>query len=158
MRHGFIRPPLHFTSIPFAPYYSHPTMRARACPSVCVLCVIALYFVRARESERMTSERKRKMRAETKARPYDATITPHAGFICTLLFVSLLKRRRRKKKSRWFTKPEEAADPLARFFVCLFVRVCLLVCPFRQTGAVLVRDNPFVGMNCASIHLKEIAF
>lgn len=46
MRHGFIRPPLHFTSNPFAPYYSHLTVRARACHCVCVPCVVVLYFER----------------------------------------------------------------------------------------------------------------
>lgn len=39
MRHGFIRPPLHFTPVPFAPYYSHLTVseRARPAPIVCAL-------------------------------------------------------------------------------------------------------------------------
>lgn len=56
MRHGFIRPPLHFTSIPFAPYYSHLTVSARACRCVCVPCVIMFYFERTR-----TREKKKRM-------------------------------------------------------------------------------------------------
>lgn len=43
MRHGFIRPPLHFTSNPFAPYYSHLTVGARARHCVCVARGIVLY-------------------------------------------------------------------------------------------------------------------
>lgn len=38
MRHGFIRPPLHFSPVPFAPYYSHLTAswRGRVCLRPCV--------------------------------------------------------------------------------------------------------------------------
>lgn len=40
VRHCFIRPPLHFTPIPFAPYYSHLTVRE--CARLCTLFVYAM--------------------------------------------------------------------------------------------------------------------
>lgn len=147
MKHGFIRPPLHFSPIPFAPYYSHLTVRKRArVKRVCALCVIMFYFqpvACASARKRGTWVRKRERWGKGKERrvcPYDIAITPHAGSICTLLCVSLLE-----KKSRWFTKPEEAADPDSLGMdLCVFVCVCVwLVClcasvymcaahPFRQ--------------------------
>lgn len=64
MRHGFIRPPLHFTPIPFAPYYAHRTVRARACLCVCVLGGIMFCFeaLCAWKRDGRSRRRKRKMR------------------------------------------------------------------------------------------------
>lgn len=127
---------LHLHSICTLLFSSH---REGACVPgcLCSLCYrVLLLSVRARrwenanvgeeEEERWEKERERK------ERPYDTAITPHAGSICTLLFVSLLE------KSRWFTKPEEAADPFSLGTVlCVFVCVCMCLQmraahPFRR--------------------------
>lgn len=146
MRHGFIRPPLHFTPIPFAPYYFHLTLRKRArVKRVCVLCVIMFYFqpvARASARKRGTWVRKKERWGKGKDRrvcPYDTAITPHAGSICTLLCVSLLEKKQviyQAWRGIWSVSLGMA--------LCVFVCVCVsLVClcasvyicavhPFRQ--------------------------
>lgn len=154
MRHGFIRPPLHFTPIPFAPYYAHRTVRARACLCVCVLGGIMFCFwgfvhgeketVEAEEEEeRWENER------EGKERPYDAAITPHAGSICTLLFVSLLEKKQviyQAWRGSWSLFPWHSG------FVCLFVFECLSsMCKFDQ---YIYPDNRSFCL-CAMTHLQQ---
>lgn len=91
---------------------------------VCVLSVIT--FLRARLSEGASRWGKRER--ERDARTYDAAITPHAGSICTLLFVSSLGEGKKKKnggKKGDLVSPREAADPFSAprddgtFCVCL---------------------------------------
>lgn len=52
MRHGFIRPPLHFTPIPFAPYYSHLTVREHAWPRAFVYFALSCFTSSPRACER----------------------------------------------------------------------------------------------------------
>lgn len=88
------------------------SQREGACVApVCLHCVF--YFSRARRMQDWRKcqcrrkEKDERRKRERKECLYDAAITPHAGSICTLLFVSLLE------KSRWFSKPGEAADPFS---------------------------------------------
>lgn len=95
MRRGFISPPLHFTPVPFAPYYSHLTVRERARRAPFVYALLSCFPVGAGERARGEGTRVRRRRDERERmeQPYDAAITPHAGSICTLLFVSWLEKK-----------------------------------------------------------------
>lgn len=152
MRHSFIRPPLHFTSIPFAPYYSHLHAGECAQHAHSVLSCFAFerahigrVHVRARAKEKRKGKekkrcgrRRRKMReGEGRERcvhmiqPLHLMQVPFAPYC--------LSHCRKKAGDLPSLKRQLIPFPLARRFVCLFVfarasrvSVCACVHPFRQ--------------------------
>lgn len=86
----------HYTSppLPFAPYYAHLTVRERARRAPFVYAPLSCFASgaggRARGEGDVCEEEEMRERKEC---PYDAAITPHAGSICTLLFVSWLEKK-----------------------------------------------------------------
>lgn len=127
MGHGFIRPPLHFTPIPFAPYYAHRTVRARACLCVCVLGCIMFCFEALCTWKRdgRSRRRKRKMR-EWKGKKGASIWCSH--YTSCRFHLHLIVCLIAGKKSRWFTKPGEAADPFSLGTVALCVCLGLSGC------------------------------
>lgn len=128
MRHGFIRPPLHFSPVPFAPYYSHLTARrsARACLH-CVrlrahagLCTLrdrvfrtgAHALLRLSEGASRQGKRERERHLHT-MRPLHLMQVPFAPYC-----LSHRWGRRRKKQVIWLS-PGEAADPFFPPFRCV---------------------------------------
>lgn len=131
MRHGFIRPPLHFTPVPFAPYYSPLTARERARPRpVCVRSVIMFCFWSRRacaRAERGCVQRGRRRDEEENGASvrcsHYTSCRFHLHLIVCLMAGDLPSLKRQLIPS-----------PLARLhvLVCVCVHVCVCLCVYVQ--------------------------
>lgn len=160
LRWGMALSDHHYTSPPFHLHLIiliSPWERVRPC----VLAVIRLYVHAVKWKWMCVRQRKKDERRgrESKVRSYDTAITPHAGSICTLLFVSLLEKKQviyPAWRGSWSLFPWHA-------FVCvctpLYVRptlVCTHVRYIHSDSFLLVRNDPFGAMNWGPISLKNI--
>lgn len=165
MRHGFIRPPLHFTSISFAPYYSHLNVKARAWPQcVCAVCFIFRGRGACRIGENVNAEGRRKMREEKERERSVCMMQPlhlmQVPFAPYCLFHCW-------KKAGDLASPERQLIPFpsTQCFVCVFICDCLqcslsffALHPLRQACILLVFNDPLAGMKCESIFLENQHF
>lgn len=117
-----------------------------AAPCLCTLRYRVLLCSRRACARRGDVREEEKMR-EGMERPYDAAITPHAGSICTLLFVSWFEKNAgdlpRPKRQ---LIPSPRARRRARWCVSAFppnTPVCVYMCA-GQTQPGPERNHPFV--------------
>lgn len=142
--HHYTSPSFHLHLIIFISQWE----RARASVCLCTPCYHVFRLrLQARTAEKVDAEEEERWDEdrERKEYPYDTAITPHAGSICTLLFVSLLEKKQviyQAWRSSW------SLFPWLSCFVCL----CLSsMCKFPQN----IRSDNHSFCLCALTHLWE---
>lgn len=150
MRHGFIRPPLHFSPVPFAPYYSHLTASRGGGVRVRALCAFAsrarprrfVYFAlsrfcthaRARLSEGASRQGKREGERGRHVHtmwPLHLMRVPFAPYCLSHRWGRERRRRTGAGGVIWWVPERQLISSLpprdnGTFCVCLFVHVCCI--------------------------------